>query len=86
METNKKEVAQEVPIPEQLTKEEMECIFRHLKMFIKTDWQKQEDVHDACYDCGHYCSDKERVLDPWAAFFKLAEIVGLPLSLLKRKR
>ena len=87
MEESKKEVAQEVTIQEQLTKNEMECIFRHLRMFVKTDWQRQEDVHDACYDCGKYCSDIERVVDPWSAFFKLAEIVKLPfVSLLTKQK
>lgn len=71
---NKKEVVQEVPIKEQLTRTELECLYRHLKMFIQVVWDEKENVSDACIGCNHYCSNNECVFDPWPTFYKIAEL------------
>lgn len=59
---------------EQLERWELECIYRHLNMFIQTQWDRKENVQDACYGCKHYCSDNKQVLNPWSAFYKLANL------------
>ena len=68
-----KEVA--LKTKEQLSKEELECIHRHLKMFISTNWDKKENVLDACIGCNHYCSNDKYACNPWPTFCKLGEIV-----------
>jgi hypothetical protein len=78
MEEIKKEAAQEVPFQEQLNKEEAECIYRHLKMFVQINWGKKGNVPDACIGCVHYCSKDKQTLDPWPTFYKLANLADIP--------
>lgn len=83
---NEKKVAQEGLVQEQLSREELECIYRHLKMFVQTSWHKIENVPNACDGCNKYCSEVEHVLDVWPTFHKLANIVELPaIQLLVKK-
>lgn len=72
---NKKEIAQEVPVQEQLNKEEMECIYRHLKMFVQSNWSNKKNVPDACIGCGHYCSKDTKTFNPWPTFYKLSDLI-----------
>ena len=67
--------AAEKQIQGQLNKGEIECIYRHLKMFVFTYLDKKKNVPDACAGCNHYCSSDEHTLDPWSAFYKLANLV-----------
>jgi len=75
MNKNKKEAAQE--IQGQLNKNELECIFRHLREFILTNWDKKENVPNACYDCNRHCSASENAVDPWPTFYKLSNLAGM---------
>lgn len=77
MNENKKEVAQEVPVQEQLKRWECECIYRHLKMFVQTNWDHKKDIPDACVGCDRYCSKDIQVLDPWPTFYKLAKLAEI---------
>lgn len=74
----KKETATEVPVQQQLNKGELECIFRHLKMFVQINWDKKENVPDACIGCSHSCDEDIHVLNPWTAFYKFADLVEIP--------
>lgn len=65
---------------EQLNKGELECIYRHLKMFIFTCWDKKKNVPDACVGCGHYCSENKQTLNPWPAFYKLSNLIDTSYS------
>lgn len=73
------ETTKEVQDQKQLTKGEAACIYRHLKVFVEKEWDKKEDVPDACTGCNqHYCSDDKHVLNPWSAFYKLAQFASEP--------
>ncbi|MFL0198419.1 hypothetical protein ACJDU8_23045 [Clostridium sp. WILCCON 0269] len=65
---------------EQLNKGELECIYRHLKMFVFTCWKKKENVPDACIGCNHYCNEGKKGLDPWPAFYKLSNLADKSYS------
>ena len=60
---------------QQLTKAELECIYRHLKMFVFKYWDREENTPDACAGCNHYCSKDRHTFDPWKAFYKLSSLV-----------
>lgn len=72
--------APEGPAQEQLTKEEMECIHRHLIYFTKSIVLKKIGCDDAyvnaCKGCKHYCSKNGVELNPWLAFDKLDRLVS----------
>lgn len=69
-----------VKVMEQLNKGELECINRHLQMFVFRYWDKKKNVSDACVGCNHYCSSDKHVLDPWPAFYRLANLTDSPYS------
>lgn len=70
-----KKSAPEVLVQEQLNKQDLECIYRHLNMFIQINWRKKQNLPDACVGCKRYCTRDSRALDPWPAFYKLADVV-----------
>ncbi|CAI3549841.1 hypothetical protein [Clostridium neonatale] len=65
--------ALEVPVQEQLTKKDIECIYRHLQMFIKRE--NKCNVPDACEACNSYCANEEHVLNQWDSFDKLSNLI-----------
>lgn len=69
----KLETAQEVPVQEQLTKKDIECIYRHLQMFIKRE--NKCNVPDACEVCNSYCVNEEHILNQWDSFDKLSNLI-----------
>lgn len=74
-----KETAQEVPVQEALSKEEAICIYRHLKVFVEKEWDRKENVPDACTNCDQYCNKEDRQgLNPWIAFYKLSKLACEP--------
>lgn len=64
----------EVPVQDQLNRDEFECIFRHLNMFVKINWDEKGNVPDACTGCSHSCSEDIQELNPWPTFYKLANL------------
>lgn len=58
-----------------ITLEDLECIYRHLNMFVQKIWDKKENVLDACEECKHFCSNDKNILDPWKSFYKLSNLV-----------
>lgn len=70
--------APEIPSQEQLTREEMKCIHRHLVSFTKAIIFRRISYDDAyinaCKGCKHYCSKYGAELNPWLAFDKLARL------------
>ena len=69
------ETAQEVPVQEQLTKKDIECIYRHLQMFIQRE--NKHNVPDACEVCNSHCSNEEHILNQWDSFDKLSNLIIL---------
>ncbi|MDU3583706.1 MAG: hypothetical protein E7F84_17460 [Clostridium butyricum] len=67
------ETAQEVPVQEQLTKKDIECIYRHLQMFIQRE--NKYNVPDACEVCNSHCSNEEHILNQWDSFDKLSNLI-----------
>ncbi|MBC2428039.1 hypothetical protein HGI31_12205 [Clostridium butyricum] len=67
------ETAQEVPVQEQLTKKDIECIYRHLQMFIQRE--NKHNVPDACEVCNSHCSNEEHILNQWDSFDKLSNLI-----------
>ena len=67
------ETAQEVPVQEQLTKKDIECIYRHLQMFIQKE--NKHNVPDACEVCNSHCSNEEHILNQWDSFDKLSNLI-----------
>ncbi|MEW9939375.1 hypothetical protein AB2T96_18680 [Clostridium butyricum] len=65
--------AQEVPVQEQLTKKDIECIYRHLQMFIQRE--NKYNVPDACEVCNSHCSNEEHILNQWDSFDKLSNLI-----------
>ncbi|WP_249175551.1 hypothetical protein [Clostridium tyrobutyricum] len=65
---------------QQLNKGEIECIYRHLKMFVQINWDRKESVPDACVGCSHYCSEDRQTFNPWPAFYKLSNLTDIPYS------
>ncbi|MCD3206789.1 hypothetical protein G8T60_12035 [Clostridium botulinum C] len=62
---------------EQLSKWQYECICRHLRMFIKKQWDHEKNVPEACTNCSHKCSDDKQILDPWPTFHKLSLLANI---------
>ena len=66
----------------ELTEKDLHCLAQHLAEMVNRKWHHKKNTKDACQAC-RFCAqcldEGNLVLNPWAAFEKLAMVSGVRL-------
>ncbi|KZL94371.1 hypothetical protein [Clostridium magnum] len=70
-----------------LKEKDLYCIAKHIQEFVKTNWCKDKDSKQACYDCNFNQDCTKNGFTDLDSFDKLEKITGVKISfsLLKNK-